>query len=54
MNSELLTLLEKVNDNSLVGLCIEYALRSKQQEELLNTLKDMADDNPKIRYSRLQ
>ena len=48
MNSELLTLLEKVNDNSIVGLCIQQALRNKQQEELLFILKDMAHDNPQI------
>ena len=48
MNSELLALLEKVNDNSIVGLCIQLALRNKQQEELLFILKDMAHDNPQI------
>lgn len=31
----------------MIGLCIQMALESEQYEELVNTLRDMATDNPK-------
>ena len=48
MSTELLHLLEKVNTNSLIGWSIQCALRNKRQDELLETLKEMADHNPGI------
>jgi hypothetical protein len=47
INIELISLLEEVSDRSMIGLCIQMALESEQYEELVNTLRDMATDNPK-------
>ena len=46
MNGELLSLLGTVRGNSIIGYCIQYALSSQRQDDILNTLKDMAGENP--------
>jgi hypothetical protein len=48
MSTELLNLLEKVSANSLIGWSIQCALRNRRQDELLETLREMADHNPGI------
>ncbi|HEX5655108.1 MAG TPA: hypothetical protein VFX58_18660 [Chitinophagaceae bacterium] len=48
MSTELLNLLEKVSADSLIGWSIQCALRNGRQDELLDTLKEMADHNPGI------
>jgi hypothetical protein len=48
MNAELLSLLSTVSNNSVIGYCIQCALHSHAQEDIVHALKDMADENPEM------
>ena len=49
VNNELIDHLKKVNDTSLIGLCIQQILvREKELERLLQELKNISRENPEI------
>jgi hypothetical protein len=48
MDGELLSLLGTVSDSSIIGYCIQCALHSQRQEEIVYALKDIADENPEM------
>jgi len=49
MTSELFDHLKNVNDNSLIGLCIQQILlREKELEELVQEIKTISKENPDI------
>ena len=49
MSNELFDHLKNVNDNTLIGLCIQQILRrEKELEEMLEELKNISKQNPEI------
>lgn len=49
MSTELLDHLKNVNNNSLIGLCIEQILlRDEELKKLLNELKTISKEHPEI------
>lgn len=49
MNTELVNHLRSVNDNSLIGLCIEQILvREEELQNLLREFKAISGENPEI------
>jgi hypothetical protein len=47
MDRELVHHLEKVNNKSLIGLCIQQMLKREEElTELLTELKDISKENP--------
>ena len=49
MNTELINHLRNVNDNSLIGLCIEQiVVREEELQKLLIELKVISGQNPDI------
>jgi hypothetical protein len=52
MSNELLNHLKNVNNNSLIGFCIQQILlREKELQERLQELKNISKENPEIMIS---